>query len=99
MTINIHTNDDGQEWATAWLRLEFTGRDLLADIDRGYEAAAQLIAELRRRGFGVTGSSVGTRYRVRGCEFDGIEVIVDAVRGGRPSAIELKMQSTFSGRD
>ena len=97
--IEIRTNIDGQEWAQGRLMLEFQNPGAWESMEQAYAQANALISELRRQGFGVTGSSVGTRYRSRGCEFDGIEVIVDAVRGGRPSAIELKMQSTFSGRD
>lgn len=97
--IEIQTNIDGQEWAQGRLMLEFQNPGAWESMERAYVEANQLIAELRRQGFGVTGTSVGTRYRKRGCSFDGIEVVVDAVRGGRPSAIELKLQSTMTGRD
>lgn len=91
--IFIHTNETGQTWATARAQLP------TFDLDAATARRDELVIELRRQGFGVTGTSMCTCSVKFGDSFNGFEIVVDAVRGGRPSAIELTLQSTLTGRD
>ena len=97
-TITI-TNDDRpgstRQWLLATQRLEG-----VIDFDAAANIRRDIVAMLRSQGWGVTGTSEGSRFTQSGAEFTGMQICVTAERGNGPRTDwELHMQSTCSGRD